>query len=186
VLAENRLPKTFPLLKPIKFSAERAFVSYGSGAWTQALYVDDNPDDRLMVPEAAHSANSHLRFLCVDGYPPAIAYLSGEGSFTDRQQYPLPVFVLLDYALNGHTGVDILRWIRAHRNLKNLPVVIYSSSESAERLAICYGEGANYYLHKASSFSRLTELMIAFDQCYASEPPCFRLLLTLSEYRPPP
>jgi CheY-like chemotaxis protein len=115
----------------------------------------------------------------------ASPYLSGEGLFADRQQYPLPVFVLLDYVLNGHTGTDILRWIRAHKILKSLPVVMYSSSESAEPLAICYSEGADYYLRKASSFSRLTEVMKTFDQCVASDPPCYRLVLTLLEYCPP-
>jgi len=159
--------------------------SHGSGAWVHVLYIDDNPDDRLLVPEAAQSANSHLLFFCLEGYQPSIAYLSGEGVFADRQQYPPPVFVLSDYALNSHTGADILRWIRAHKSLKSLPVVMYSASKSIERVAICYGEGANCYLHKAKSFSRLMEVLKIFDRCFASDPPCYSLLPTLAEYCPP-
>jgi CheY-like chemotaxis protein len=150
------------------------------------LYIDNNPDDRLMLREAAKSVNSSVLFFCLDGYRSAVAYLGGEGDFADRQKYPLPVFVLLDYALNGNTGADLLCWMRADRKLKGMPVVIYSDSDQPERLALCYRGGANYYLRKARSFPNLMRLMECLDECFASDPPNYALLLTQPEYRPPP
>ena len=156
------------------------------GHRVHVLYIDDSADDRWLLERVARSEKSSISVFCVDNFPVARAYLSGEGPFADRQQYPVPVFVLLDYALNGHSGADILRWIRNHGTLKDLPVVMYSDSDDAERRSICYREGANHYLRKANSLPRLMDVMKILHQCFASDPPCHDLLLTLPEYRPPP
>jgi len=156
-----------------------------SGRRACVLYVDDSPDDRRMVEQAARSADSSLVFSFLDGYLPAIAYLSGDGPFVDREQHPVPGLVLLDYALNSHTGADILRWLRAREGFKSLPVVMYSDSDSPERVAHCYGAGANYYIRKAATFARLTDVVKILARCFASDPRSFGLLAGLSEYRRP-
>jgi DNA-binding response OmpR family regulator len=156
------------------------------GPWVHVLHVDDEPDYGSLVQDAARSANSSLVVHCQDGYLSALAYLSGWGAFVDRQQYPLPAFVLLDYVLNGRTGVDLIRWLRAHREFRTLPVVMYSGLDTVEQVALCYREGANHFLRKASSLARLKRLVEIFAQCFRSDPPAYDLLLAQQEYRPPP
>jgi len=157
-----------------------------SGRRVHVLHVDDEPDYRLLVEEAAQRANSSLVLHGQDGYLPAIEYLSGEGVFAHRRQYPLPAFVLLDYSLNGHTGVDLLRWLRFHSGLPSLPAVMFSDSDRVEQVALCYREGARHYLRKPHTFDGLTRLLQVLAHSFSSDPPCHDLLLALREYRPKP
>ncbi len=168
------------------FSAEMPIMpSHDDGHRVHVLHVDDDPDCRFLVQEAARRANPTLVLFGVNGYPQAVAYLSGDGCFADRQQYPVPIFILLDYALNGHTGVDMVRWLRGDNSSRSLPVVVFSDSDSPERVALCYREGVNHYLVKPRSFDRLENLVQLLAECFASDPPGHSLLVALPEYRSP-
>lgn len=159
--------------------------SYDAARRVHVLHVDDDPNCRSLVQEAARKANPTLVLFGVNGYSQAVAYLSGEGCFADRQQYPVPSFILLDYALNGHTGVDIVRWLRANDGSRSLPVVVFSDSDLPERVALCYREGVDHYLVKPHSFDRLKGLVLVLSQCFGSDPPGHTLLLALPEHRAP-
>lgn len=160
--------------------------SHDSGHRVHVLHVDDEPEYRLLVEKAARRANSSLVVHGHDGCLSAIAYLSGEGVFADRQQYPVPAFVLLDYSLNGHTGADLVRWLRIHSRLPRLPAVMLSDSDRVEQVALCYREGARHYLRKPHAFDALTHLVHILAQCFGSDPPCHDPLVALREYRPKP
>ena len=160
--------------------------SHDSGPRVHVLHVDDAPDYRLLVEAAARRANPSLVVHGQDGFLPAIEYISGEGVFADRQQYPLPAFVLLDHSINGHTGVDVIRWLGIHSRLPSLPAVMLSDSDRVEQVALCYREGARHYLRKPHTFDRLTRLLQILAQCFSSDPPGHDLLPALREYRPKP
>jgi DNA-binding response OmpR family regulator len=83
----------------------------------------------------------------------AIAYLSGEGIYANRDLYPIPSLVLLDLKLPYVTGLDVLEWIR-HNAPVSVPVVILSSSENENDISAAYDRGANAYLVKPSDTSQ--------------------------------
>ncbi|HZQ48582.1 MAG TPA: response regulator, partial [Verrucomicrobiae bacterium] len=72
------------------------------------LLADDSPQDRLLMRLALQS---HPRLSVVgevsDGIE-TIAYLSGDGPFTDRKQYPFPDLLILDLKMPRKTGYEIL------------------------------------------------------------------------------
>ena len=60
--------------------------------------------------------------------------------------------VLLDIKMPRLNGPEVLRQIRADPQLKNLPVVMFTSSREDPDLAECYALGANAYVVKPVGF----------------------------------
>src|ERR1700704_1217217 len=87
------------------------------------LLVEDRGDDILLIQRAFQRAGlkNPLQAVC-DGEE-AIAYLSGEGKYSNRAEYPLPWLVLLDLKMPRVDGFAVLKWIRQQPGLSSLAVV---------------------------------------------------------------
>ena len=123
------------------------------------LHIDDDPNDTELLRAAARKAELPFILHNVEDGEQAIAYLSGEGHFADRQQYQLPALVLLDLKMPRATGFEILQWIRNHPELGNLPVIVLSGSELQDDIRQAYDVGANSYLVKPLGFEALVHLV---------------------------
>ena len=62
----------------------------------------------------------------------ALEYLQAIGKYADRNSYPLPSLIFLDLKLPFVQGFKVLEWIRQQPSLKQLPVIILSSSSGAK------------------------------------------------------
>jgi CheY-like chemotaxis protein len=89
----------------------------------------------------------------------AMAYLSGLGIYADRDRFPLPSLILLDLKMPRATGFEILKWIRKHPELGQLPVLVLSGSELQDDIRRAYDVGANSYLVKPLGFEALVGLV---------------------------
>jgi CheY-like chemotaxis protein len=123
------------------------------------LLVEDSPDDALLIQRAFRKANlanpvQHVR----DGEE-AVAYLSGAPPWSDREEYPLPVFMLLDLKLPRRSGLEVLEWVRREPTLKRLPVVVLTSSRESVDVNRAYDLGVNSYLTKPVGFEALLEMV---------------------------
>ncbi len=124
-----------------------------------ALYVDDDPNDAVLLREACRKAKLNLSIEALTDGDQAIAYLSGEGKFAARDRYPWPVLMLLDLKMPRKNGFEVLTWIRSQRGLKRLPVIILTSSRHEDDIQRAYDLGANSYLVKPVGFEALVELV---------------------------
>src|SRR5689334_22237166 len=82
----------------------------------------------------------------------AVAYLSGEGKYANRAEYPLPVLVLLDLKMPGMDGFEVLSWIRQRDGIRGLPVVVLTSSNEIRDVNRAYALGANSFFVKELDF----------------------------------
>jgi len=123
------------------------------------LHIDDDPNDTELFQVAARRAKVQFRVQNVTDVEQAMAYLSGRGIYADRAVYPLPSLVLLDLKMPRETGFDMLRWIRKHPEVGNLPVVIFSGSELQADIQRAYAGGADSYFVKPIGFNALIELV---------------------------
>jgi CheY-like chemotaxis protein len=80
------------------------------------------------------------------------------GEFEARSAGP-PVFVLLDLKMPRLDGLDVLRQIKSDPQLKNIPVVIFSSSNNAGDVLASYQLGANAYVVKPVEFRKFSETL---------------------------
>ena len=146
-----------------KISAAQKHVPPGAGRKVSTpvtvLHIDDDPNDTELFRAAARKANAQFSIHTVSDGEQAMSYLNGRGIYANRQLYPLPVLVLLDLKMPRATGFEVLQWIRNHRYIGNLPVVIFSGSELQDDIQQAYAVGADSYLIKPLGFTALVELV---------------------------
>ncbi len=124
------------------------------------LLVEDDPTDILLMQRVFRHENlSKIMLQVVRDGDAAVFYLSGEGEYSDRERYPLPVLILLDLRLHRRSGHEVLAWLRQQPELKRIPVVILTSSREARDVNQAYDLGVNSYLAKSSGLTALLEMM---------------------------
>ena len=123
------------------------------------LSVDDNDVDGALLERAFKRTSIPARLYRVSEGPQALAYLSGDGIYRDRDSYPLPDLVLLDLAMPKMSGVEVLKWIRQQTVVKRTRVLIFTSSEKPEDFRAANEIGADGYLLKPTKFDDLKKLV---------------------------
>lgn len=112
------------------------------------LYAEDDDNDAFLVRHAFEAAGVPNPVVIVPNGNSAIDYLAGAGPYADRVKYPMPSLVLLDLNMPGTTGLQVLQWIRTHRDVSTMVVIILTSSNQQSDIQHCYASGANGYLVK--------------------------------------
>ncbi|HEY9622554.1 MAG TPA: response regulator [Crinalium sp.] len=124
------------------------------------LLIEDNPSDILLIQRAFQlAAFPQVSLQILQDGDTAIAYLRGEREFSNRDRYPLPALLLLDWNLPRRSGPEVLRWLKQQPGLKRLPVVMLSSSREQANINQAYDLGANSYLTKPGGIEALSELL---------------------------
>ena len=79
-------------------------------------------------------------------------FFLGRGEGPLRRDPSRKYFVLLDVQLAADHGVDVLRQIKAHAQLRTIPVFMLTSREDPELVERCHRLGCNGYIQKPSDF----------------------------------
>jgi len=122
------------------------------------LIAEDEEDYVLLLKRAFAEAQIRNPILSVSTGKDTISYLTGDGKYSNREEYPLPDLLLLDLKLPGYSGLEILRWLRAQPGLAGLRVVVLTSSEQLKDVNDAYRLGANSFLMKPYDFEDLVHL----------------------------
>jgi len=122
------------------------------------LIAEDEEDYVYLLKRAFSEAKILNPIFSVATGKEAIAYLKGEGKYSNRDEHPLPDLLLLDLKLPGFSGLEILRWLRSQPGLKALRVVVLTSSEQLKDVNDAYRLGANSFLMKPYDFEDLVHL----------------------------
>ena len=123
------------------------------------LLVDDSENDRFMMRRAFRKAEFDAPLQEARNGEAAIAYLAGEGVYSNRTEYPMPALVLLDLNMPMKNGFDVLDWIRAQPTFKGIAVFIMTASLRAEDVDRTFELGADSYLVKPSNMEALTAMV---------------------------
>lgn len=108
------------------------------------LHVEDSPADARLLKEGfSDDVRSHLHWVS-DGAE-ALKFLKQEPPHGDA---PRPDLVVLDLNLPNRSGVDVLESIKTDNDLKVIPVVLLTSSDSPGDIEAAYRRHANAYLVK--------------------------------------
>lgn len=127
------------------------------------LLVEDDANDIFLMQRAFRRAQLMNPVQIVNDGEAAIAYLSGEGNYGDREHYPLPNLILLDLKLPRLSGLEVLEWLKQQAPLKRIPVIVLTSSQQSMDVNRAYDLGVNSYLIKPVTFDNLSHLVDAIS-----------------------
>ncbi|BAN35673.1 response regulator with CheY-like receiver domain and winged-helix DNA-binding domain [Sulfuricella denitrificans skB26] len=125
------------------------------------LLVEDDTNDVLLFQRAYRKCKLANPLQIVGDGEAAQDYLAGSGKYADRESYPLPALVLLDFKLPRMSGLEVLAWMRSQTSLKRVPVVALTSSRERSDVNRAYDLGINSYLVKPVAFDNLMQLVKA-------------------------
>ena len=123
------------------------------------LMADDDADDRQMTKEAFEESRvaNDLRF--VENGVELMDYLYRRGKYSDPGSAPRPGLILLDLNMPKKDGREALREIKADPKLKNIRVVILTTSKAEEDIYRTYDLSATSYITKPVTFSALVDVI---------------------------
>ena len=127
------------------------------GRPAEILLVEDNEGDIRLTQEVLKEGKVRNRLSVVRDGEEAIAYLKGEGKYSNRDEYPLPDLMLLDLQMPRKDGFEVLRWVRQQPGLAGLRIVVLTSSEDLRDVNEAYRLGANSFLVKPLEFENFVE-----------------------------
>ncbi len=127
------------------------------------LLAEDDPNDVLSVQRAFQRNYVANPVQVVRDGEEALAYLSGQAPFADRERHPLPVLMLMDLKMPRKSGLEVLEWVRRQPGLKRLPIIVLTSSNQSPDINRAYELGANSYLVKPAGFDSLLDLVKNLD-----------------------
>ncbi|MGH8509031.1 MAG: response regulator, partial [Gammaproteobacteria bacterium] len=123
------------------------------------LMADDDPDDRLLAKDALAEARvaNDLRFVA-DGEE-LLDYLHGRGRYNAPDSAPRPGLILLDLNMPKKDGREALQEIKANPELRQIPIVVLTTSKAEEDIYRSYDLGASSFIIKPVTFEGLVEVM---------------------------
>ena len=127
------------------------------------LLAEDDPNDVLLIQRAFQRNHVANPVQVVRDGEEALAYLSGQAPFADRERHPLPVLLLMDLKMPRKSGLEVLAWVRHQPGLKRLPIIVLTSSNQSPDINRAYELGANSYLVKPAGFDSLLDLVKNLD-----------------------
>jgi CheY-like chemotaxis protein len=136
------------------------------------LLVDDNPNDiELSLAALAENHLANDVIVARDGEE-ALDYLYRRGSF-ERRAEGNPAVVLLDLKLPKVDGLEVLRQIKSDEELRQVPIVMLTSSREEQDLVRSYRFGVNAYVVKPVDFKEFAAAIRELGLFWAviNEPP---------------
>jgi two-component system response regulator len=121
------------------------------------LLVEDNPDDYEATCRAFKKANLRNPIDWCKSGRLALELLRRESGHGSKITGSLPGLILLDLNMPGMDGRKTLDAIKKDDALKQIPVIILTTSADERDVLACYQMGANTYVQKPVSFDALLE-----------------------------
>jgi two-component system, chemotaxis family, response regulator Rcp1 len=120
-----------------------------TGAPVEILLVEDSLADIELTKLGLREGKICNNLSVVRDGEEAMQFLRREGKFA---RAPRPDLILLDLNLPGKDGREVLHDVKHDENLKNIPVVILTTSQAEEDVMRAYGLHANAYMTKPVEF----------------------------------
>jgi CheY-like chemotaxis protein len=123
------------------------------------LLADDDEEDRMLACDALAESCQSTQIICVTDGEDLMDYLHRRGKYAAPAEAPRPGLILLDLNMPKKDGREALREIKSDPNLRQIPVVVLTTSKAEEDIFHSYDSGASSYISKPVSFGGLVEVM---------------------------
>lgn len=120
------------------------------------LVADDDEDDRLLIKEAFAGNCPCIKLEFAE---------DGVELLEQLQNNPKrPSLILLDLNMPRMGGIEALKHIKSDNELKDIPVLVFTTSDDQKVLSESYCAGANSFITKPNTFERLSDMVTVVSQ----------------------
>jgi CheY-like chemotaxis protein len=130
----------------------------------EVLLVEDNPADvRLMQEAFKKGADNRTLHIVPDGEQ-ALAYLRRQEPFSSAKR---PDLILLDLKMPQIDGREVLAEIKGDPELRKIPVIVFSSSDTSEDIQTAYRLHANCFVSKPANMQQFVDVVNLINEHWA-------------------
>ena len=128
------------------------------------LMADDDADDRRLTQEAFEEGRliNDLRF--VENGEQLLDYLRKKGAYAPPVEAPRPGLILLDLNMPRKDGRTVLKELKSDPELRQIPVVVLTTSKADEDIYKSYDLGVNSYIVKPVTFEAIVDTLQTLRQ----------------------
>ncbi|NDP22647.1 MAG: response regulator [Paludibacter sp.] len=116
--------------------------------------VEDNEDFSYLIEKAIDHIDKELSLKIVDNGLTALEVLMHY-----EQEGTRPRIILLDLNLPGLSGLDLLREIKGIEYLKQVPIILFTTSDNPKDVRAATEYGANAYVTKPHGYVALIDCL---------------------------
>jgi CheY-like chemotaxis protein len=114
------------------------------------VLADDDLDDSYIFNVAVEQSNLPIELSIAEDGQKLLTYLSSN---------PLPDIIFLDINMPLKNGIECLSEIRSNYKYKEVPVVMYSTTNNRLNVDACYDGGAHLYIVKPNTFEEVDRIV---------------------------
>lgn len=123
------------------------------------LIADDDEDDRLMARDALQESKLVNDLHFVEDGEELMDFLYRRGKYQAPASAPRPGLILLDLNMPRKDGREALQEIKTDPDLRQIPVVVLTTSKAEEDIFRSYDLGVNSFISKPITFDGLAKIM---------------------------
>ena len=123
------------------------------------LIVDDDEGHAILIRENLEAAGLKNRIKHFRDGQAVLDFL-----FTDPPLVSETYLVLLDIRMPKIDGIEVLRRIKAHPELRKLPVIMLTTTDDSQEVLRCHELGCNVYMQKPVDYDRFSEAIRRLGQ----------------------
>jgi two-component system, response regulator len=128
------------------------------------LMADDDEDDIMLTQKALEKGKLLNTLYSVRDGEELLDFLMHRGDYADAGKAPRPGIILLDLNMPRKDGREALKEIKAHEDLQDIPVVVFTTSKAEEDIYRSYKLGVNSFITKPVTFDNLIDVMLALGK----------------------
>jgi CheY-like chemotaxis protein len=115
------------------------------------LIADDDEDDRMLFSDALRQISGEIELSMAEDGVELLTMLKAAD--------PLPDVLFLDLNMPAKNGFESLQEIRQDPRLRQLPVIIFTTTANHHTVDQLFGLGARYFIQKPTDFNVLIRLI---------------------------
>jgi CheY-like chemotaxis protein len=123
------------------------------------LLADDDEEDRMLACDALAESRLSNNITCVTDGEDLMDYLQRRGKYAPPVEAPRPGLILLDLNMPKKDGREALREIKSDPELRQISVVVLTTSKAEEDIYSSYDSGASSFISKPVTFEGLVDVM---------------------------
>jgi len=124
------------------------------------LLVEDNPGDVRLIIEALKDSKIYNTLDVVEDGPDALEYLHKQGKYAAKAT---PDLILLDFDLPTLSGKEVLEQVKTHKDLRVIPVIVLTVSQSEQDILRAYHLQANAYVNKPIDLDQFISIVRSIE-----------------------